>query len=306
VIEFQGYASEGEADPLAVDLLRKLMRLPKPRTAEERFRLISRLAPFLAGRTCCRPVTVRLGNTDWQLSSLRHGWLREVFTWEYAGPALVPPGQSSQIFPFDYFVSEGDETQPVGMGEVHVLAECGVSVISDIDDTTKITNVRSLRELLRNTFCRPFTAVPGMAQFYQQLGRIHQAHFHYISASPIQLLEPLQAFMREAGFPNGTFHLRPFRLRDRRFREWPQTGALFKARAIRSLLERFPGRQFILIGDSGERDPEIYGRFARSHARNVIRVIIRKIDGTAEEERYAKAFRGVNHEILEIRGSFDA
>jgi hypothetical protein len=53
-------------------------------------------------------------------------------------------------------------------GWIQVIDEEGISVISDIDDTVKVTNVGNRRELLANTLLREFYAVPGMAEVYRQ------------------------------------------------------------------------------------------------------------------------------------------
>ncbi len=67
-----------------------------------------------------------------------------------------------------------------------------------------------------------------------------------------------------------------------------------KRDAIETILAAFPGRTFILVGDSGERDPEIYGALARGHARQIVRILIRDVTGQdAACERYKNAFQGV-------------
>ncbi|MGB7326045.1 MAG: App1 family protein [Rubripirellula sp.] len=65
--------------------------------------------------------------------------------------------------------------------------------------------------------------------------------------------------MSEAGFPEGTFHLKQFRLKDSSVLDLLSSQQETKRSAIVPILEAFPQRQFILIGDSGEQDPEIYG-----------------------------------------------
>jgi phosphatidate phosphatase PAH1 len=52
-------------------------------------------------------------------------------------------------------------------GEVHLLEDTGTSVISDIDDTIKVTQVNDRSALLANTFVRPFKPVEGVAAAYQ-------------------------------------------------------------------------------------------------------------------------------------------
>ena len=72
-------------------------------------------------------------------------------------------------------------------GSALLVPEHGLSVVSDIDDTIKISQVRDRRELLRNTFAREFVAAPGMAARYQQLAASADTRFHYVSSSPLQL-----------------------------------------------------------------------------------------------------------------------
>ena len=103
--------------------------------------------------------------------------------------------------PFTAILRAGDPR--IFSGAIFPLEAEGVSVISDIDDTIKITEVRDKQATLRNTFLREFQAVPGMAEFYQSLARSNGAAFHYISASPWQLYEPLAALVASNGFPAG-------------------------------------------------------------------------------------------------------
>lgn len=179
-------------------------------------------------------------------------------------------------------------------GGVFLLEETGLSVISDIDDTIKVTEVRDRHATLRNTFLREFQPVPGMAEFYQTLARSNGAAFHYISASPWQLYEPLAAFVRANSFPAGTFALKEFGWQDKSFFSLFANPEKYKPGVIEPLLQQFPGRKFILIGDSGERDPEIYGALARKYPGQIVRIYIRDVTGElADTERYQKAFHDV-------------
>lgn len=186
-------------------------------------------------------------------------------------------------------------------GLIFPLEAEGVSVISDIDDTIKITEVRDKQATLRNTFLREFRAVPGMADFYQRLARSNQAAFHYISASPWQLYEPLNAFVASNGFPAGTFELKEFRWKDRSFFSLFASPEKYKPGVIAPLLKEFPRRKFILIGDSGERDPEIYGAVARKFPEQILRIYIRDVTNEpGNAARYQEAFRGVPRERWQV------
>jgi phosphatidate phosphatase APP1 len=167
----------------------------------------------------------------------------------------------------------------------------GISVISDIDDTIKVSEVLDKRELIRNTFLREFRAVEGMAAAYSRWAE-QGAAFHYVSASPWQLYEPLSTFTREAGFPGGSFHLKQFRVKDSSFLSLLENPITYKLAVIEPLLAQFPKRRFILVGDSGEKDPEVYGILARRRPEQILRVYIRDVTGEpADGARYQEAFR---------------
>jgi hypothetical protein len=157
-----------------------------------------------------------------------------------------------------------------GKGRIRLIEPEGISLVSDIDDTIKITLIPGDKDVvLRNTFCRDFVAVKGMAEEYSALGNLA---FHYVSGGPWQLYSPLLDFVNgEAGlYPAGSFHLnyfpKNFLAEDTRsLLKDSIAGSLgrtydHKVEQISRLMERFPARQFILVGDSGELDPEVYRR----------------------------------------------
>ncbi len=182
----------------------------------------------------------------------------------------------------------------------------GLSVISDIDDTIKVSQVRDRHELLLNTFAREFVAVPGIADHYQELAKARGTRFHYVSSGPIQLFPPLDRFLREAGFPSGSVHLRESTAYSNVIPA-PEASHAHKLAAISTLLADFPHRRFLLIGDSGEADPEIYGEIARGHPEQVVGIRIRDVSGDrADSARYAAAFGGLPGVLWQVFGEADA
>ncbi|WP_254790018.1 App1 family protein [Variovorax sp. OV329] len=179
-------------------------------------------------------------------------------------------------------------------GHALLVPATGLSVISDIDDTVKVTQVRDQQQMLLNTFARSFKAAPGMAQHYQRMARNPQTRFHYLSSSPIQLLPALQGFLREAGYPLGSMHLRESTTL-RSLIPGEGESRAHKLSGIARLMEDFPQRRFALVGDSGELDPEIYGAVARQHPQRIEAVVIRDVtDEDKAAPRYAAAFAGVD------------
>ena len=163
-------------------------------------------------------------------------------------------------------------------GIVQLVGRTGVTVVSDIDDTIKDSNVLDKRELALNTFVRDFREVPGMSQLYQAWARTNGVVFHYVSGSPWQLLSPIADFMDRSSFPRGSFHLRRFRPKDSSAVEFLENRTLdFKVATIDRLMALFPDRRFVFVGDSGEKDPEVYSQLAVRCPRQVAAIFIRNV-----------------------------
>ena len=166
----------------------------------------------------------------------------------------------------------------------------GLSVISDIDDTIKDTGITKGHELvLKNTFFNAFKQVPCMAEFYA--GFDDSVSFHYVTGAPWQLYAPLNEFLFDSsgGYPLGSMHMKNVRtnLTERSsFRDiWKLVGqgskqVTFdqKVAQITQLIAHFPVRQFVLIGDSGERDPEVFKAIRDRFPSHLDRIIIRNVD----------------------------
>jgi Uncharacterized conserved protein len=179
-------------------------------------------------------------------------------------------------------------------GEASFIQDRGVAVVSDIDDTIKISEVLDRKALLRNTFVNPFRPVPGMAPVFAEWSREPDTQFFYVSASPWQLYEPLAEFVQTNGFPSGVFLLKEFRWKDRTFWNLFADPERYKTERIEGIIKQVPKRRFVLVGDSGERDPEAYGELARRFPKQVVRIVIRDVTSEPlESDRYRRAFRSV-------------
>ena len=183
----------------------------------------------------------------------------------------------------------------IGLGQISspvFLAERrGISVVTDIDDTIKLTEVNSRRRMLLRTFAEPFEAIDGMANAYQRWAD-QGALFHYVSSSPWQIYDAINQFLFDEHFPSGSMHLKWFRLRDEIFKRWQIIRRKSKGGVIRNLIKRLPERTFLLVGDSGERDPEIYAKLASKFPTQVARICIRQIDANPlDAERLNKIYR---------------
>lgn len=126
--------------------------------------------------------------------------------------------------------------------------------------------------------------------------------FHYLSGMPDQLYTLTQEFIYDNNFPDGTFHMRHF--------DWA-LGSIFTFLHSQSTfthkitnLQFFIAntqRDFVLIGDSGEKDPEIYGTITRQYPDRIRAIFIRAIKGEAfNDERFLTAFEGVAAEKWQV------
>jgi phosphatidate phosphatase APP1 len=133
-----------------------------------------------------------------------------------------------------------------------------------------------------------------MPAAYAAWAREGATTFHYVSSSPWQLYVPLSTFASSVGFPDGAYHLKAFRLAGTSLLNLFTSSLEIKLPAIRRILDRFPDHTFLLVGDSGEKDPEIYGLLAREHPGRVRHVFIRRVEcADNRPERFAEAFRGL-------------
>ena len=176
----------------------------------------------------------------------------------------------------------------IGRGRIRLIEPDGVSLISDIDDTIKVTDIPAGKDtVLRNTFCRDFKSLPEMAKSYSELGDVP---VHYVSGGPQQMFGPLYDFLiiEPGGFPEGTFHLnffpKNFLSEDTRRLAVGGFKSTFdhKVEEITKLMEKFPRRQFILIGDSGEVDPEVYKKIRSEKPDQVKEIRIRDLINDAD------------------------
>jgi hypothetical protein len=202
----------------------------------------------------------------------------------------LPGGQepTDGFLPFEALTRPDDERRFVGRAQL--VGPTGLSLISDIDDTIKHSQVGDPQAVLTNTFLRQFTAVPGMPELYRQCAQ-RGVVFHYVSGSPWQLYLPLAEFLVAAGLPAGSFDLKHFRLKDSSMLSLLQSQEAFKVPAIERIMTRFPHRKFVLIGDSGEQDPEIYAQVARQHGAQIAAILIRNVTGEQIDNARFEAVR---------------
>lgn len=163
--------------------------------------------------------------------------------------------------------------------EVIVTASQGISVISDIDDTIKHSAISSgAREIFRNAFIRDLgdLTIEGVREWYNKMAELG-VKFHYVSNSPWQLYPVISKYFSLAGLPPGSFHLKQY---SGMLQGIFEPVAERKKSTLDKIARDFPERKFILIGDSGEADLEVYTDFVLENPGRVVAVFIRDVTTT--------------------------
>lgn len=141
--------------------------------------------------------------------------------------------------------------------EVKITEPQGISLITDVDDTIKHSSIGSgAREIFRNAFVRDLSdlTIDGVREWYSTMYDMGVG-IHYVSNSPWQLFPVLVQFFRTAGLPPGSYHLKSY---SGMLQGIFEPVAERKKGTLERILRDFPERRFILVGDSGEADLEVY------------------------------------------------
>lgn len=160
----------------------------------------------------------------------------------------------------------------------------GVSVVTDLDDTLIETNVVRKLQMIRTVFFRSpaeIVVIPGALDFLRSLleGPKKQGGgvLHYVSGSPTDLFDRISHLFALRGFPLGSLTLKPISGTG----SYPLKEQIrYKLEKIQAILQAYPQRHFVLIGDSGEKDPLIYYRLRLLFPRQVRAIFIRQVQDT--------------------------
>ncbi|WBL41685.1 DUF2183 domain-containing protein [Algoriphagus halophytocola] len=161
-------------------------------------------------------------------------------------------------------------------------------VISDIDDTVIPTGAMRLTEMLKTTFAKnAYSRVPfaGVSALYKALekGRdgLESNPFFYVSSSPWNLYDFLTELLEVHAIPKGPLMLRDIGLS--RTELIAGSHEAHKLEQIRKILLFYPHLSFLLFGDSGQDDPEIYLQIVKEFPGRILKVFIRDIHASRHE-----------------------
>lgn len=209
---------------------------------------------------------------------------------------IAPPSDPDRLWHQAVLELAGPAGEPV-RAETDVLVaprSAAYVVISDIDDTVVYTGVaQKIRMLWRLFFAkaRSRVAFPGVGGFYRALHRgvsgRQRNPMLYVSRAPWSIYDALDTFFNLHDIPIGpVLYLRYWGMTIDH--PLPRKARDHKLALIRQILEVYKDLPFILIGDSGQKDPEIYARILRDYPGRIRAIYIRDV-GPAPERRRAIA-----------------
>lgn len=157
-------------------------------------------------------------------------------------------------------------------GTIFNSPDSGFAVISDIDDTVKISNVLDKAALAQSTLIDDPKPVAGMPELYASLSQsLNDPQFVYVSGSPFQLYPLLRDFIADS-YPQarGPILLQNLTIANiPEFVEFVQGNGdavqEYKVSMVDRVQSMYPNKRYLTIGDSTQRDPETYAEACVSH-----------------------------------------
>ncbi len=297
---YRGYGSRSE-----VFLIGRVLRQSNPHAKTVRGALLTNLRDV--GRRIARRaisnaiVTARFYGAEETVTTDKDGYFRI-----HLSPALPPPLDRSW-HTMDLTLPQPQAVQ--AQAQIFIPpASCRYVVISDIDDTVMYTGVANKLRMLWRLFvedAQSRVAFPGVGALYRALhagaSGDQQNPMLYVSRAPWGIYEVLEEFFDRHGIPVGPILF---------LREWgvswtsplPRKAEDHKRELIHNMLALYGELPFILIGDSGQHDPEIYRHIVEEHPGRVLAVYIRNVSRdpkrTREIEDLARVVAGAGSSLV--------
>lgn len=210
-------------------------------------------------------VTVQAGGRDYGVSPARGG--------------VVDARLEANLTPGWHTITlSTPDSEPVSAPIFVVDPRARFGIISDIDDTIMVTALPRPLLAAWNTFVldeHARTPVAGMAVLYERLTRDHPgAPVIYLSTGAWNVAPTLTRFVERNLYPAGPMLLTDWGPTHDR---WFRSGIEHKRSSLKRLATEFPELQWLLIGDDGQHDEELYGEFARAHPASVRAIVIRQL-----------------------------
>lgn len=268
---------------------RRLRILPRPRrrSSERRVRGWRSFTRISAGNV---PTTVIIDGVEHRVKADRGGVI------DINLPTSLEPGWHEVRF------RSYDDVETVAPVFI-VDGEQRTGLISDIDDTVMVTALPRPMLAAWNTFVldeHARTPTPGMNVFYERALRslgYTSTPVVYLSTGPWNVAPTLARFLGRNLYPAGSLLLTDWGPTPQRlFR----SGTDHKVHSLERIAAEFPGIKWLLVGDDGQHDEDIYGAFAERHPENVLAIAIRQLSTSEAVLAGGRAFTPRSHSTGDV------
>ncbi len=155
-----------------------------------------------------------------------------------------------------------------------------MGIISDIDDTIIISHATQVGKkfwlsISKNAYTRRH--FPGVSKFYHELSHDKSNPFFYVSSSEWNLFDMIKDFLKFRNIPDGVLLLKDFHIDLTNIFKSGGGDHNHKIKKIELLMNLYPSMKFVMIGDSGQHDPELYAEVIKRYPDRVISVYIREV-----------------------------
>ncbi|KAK4693535.1 hypothetical protein P7C71_g3887, partial [Lecanoromycetidae sp. Uapishka_2] len=204
---------------------------------------------------------------------------------------LQPGNTTNEIQRMNVY-TEGDIN---GNATSYLVPDTGFTVISDIDDILRITQIYEPKEGLLNSFARPFVPWMNMPDIYANWSRsIPNLHFHYLTTTPEQITRNYMDFIYKT-YPGGSFDDRPLNFSD--------VSATLSIRKflLDKIFQTYPHRKFVLVADTSNSDVmRDYPQMVTDYPGQVQCILLRNTTNTDPGDRFpynTAGFKGVDSKL---------
>lgn len=217
-------------------------------------------------------VTVSVGEQRHQVTADRSGLIDEII------PADLEPGWHSIGLSAEEPGPQPSLDRPPQEARVYIVdPNAKLGIVSDVDDTVMVTALprpllAAWHAFVLNEHSRRPT--PGMPVLYERLARTYpDAPVVYLSTGAWNVAPSLTRFLFRNLYPPGPLLLTDWGTED----SWFRSGTDHKHKSLARLADEFPDMRWLLFGDDGQHDEEIYGEFVRKYPDRVAAVCIRQL-----------------------------
>ena len=247
-------------------------------------------------------VIVRFAGQEKTVTADEEGYISVAFDARDGSPGgRFAPGRQEVVYTLHKPQAAEQEGYTTVRGEAYIpRPDADFIVVSDVDDTVMHTGATSLMSMAVNTlFTNAYgrVAFPGVAAFYRALhaadagGSDGRNPLFYLTSSLWNIYDLMRVFFDVNGLPSGPILMRDLGISRTQFIHGSHEE--HKLGRVRELMDLYPRHPFVLIGDTGQKDAEIYRQAVREHAGRVAAVYLRDVSGPGRDQEVRRIVQDI-------------